>query len=112
VLGILFLAHLLDSFDRWLLPGVLQPLSEEMELTEAQAGWLATVMLVSFAVWSPIAGYLADRLRRPRMLAVGMAVWSLATVSTGLARSYNQIQLARVLVGVGSGGPARKTTLT
>ena len=30
-----------------------------------------------------------------------MAVWSLATVSTGLARSYNQIQMARVLVGVG-----------
>ena len=101
VLGILFLAHLLESFDRWLLPAVLQPLSEEMELTEDQTGWLATVMIVSFAVWSPIAGYLADRLRRPRLLAVGMAVWSLATVSTGLARSYNQIQMARVLVGVG-----------
>jgi MFS transporter, Spinster family, sphingosine-1-phosphate transporter len=100
-LGILFLSHLLDSFDRWLLPAVLQPLSQEMELTEDQTGWLATVMLVSFAVWSPIAGYLADRFRRPRLLAVGMAVWSLATVSTGLARSYNQIQMARVLVGVG-----------
>lgn len=100
-LGILFLAHLLESFDRWLLPVVLQPLSQEMELTEAQAGWLATVMLLSFAVWSPIAGYIADRLRRPRLLAVGLAVWSLATVSTGLARSYNQLQMARVLVGVG-----------
>jgi MFS family permease len=102
VLGILFLAHLLDSFDRWLLPAVLQPLSQEMELTEAQAGWLATVMLISFAVWSPIVGYLADRFRRPRLLAVGMAVWSLATVSSGLARSYNQIQIARALVGVGA----------
>src|SRR4029077_13546036 len=45
--------------------------------------------------------YLADRLRRPRLLAVGIAVWSLATVGTGLARSYNQIQVARVLVGIG-----------
>jgi MFS family permease len=101
VLGILFLAHLLESFDRWLLPAVLQPLSEEMELTEDQTGWLATVMIVGFAVWSPIAGYLVDRLRRPRLLAMGIAVWSLATVSTGLARSYDQLQLARVLVGVG-----------
>jgi MFS family permease len=92
---------LLDAFDRWLLPAVLAPLSQELEMTENQAGWLTTVLLVSFAIWSPVAGYLADRLRRPRLLAVGIAVWSLATVGTGLASSYNQIQLARVLVGIG-----------
>jgi MFS family permease len=98
---VLFLSHLLDSFDRWMLPAVLRPVSDELELTDTQAGWLATLLLVSFALWSPVVGYLADRLRRPRLLAVGIAVWSLATVGTGLARSYDQLQLARVLVGIG-----------
>ncbi len=101
VFVILFLAHLLDSLDRWLLPAILRPVSEELELTDTQAGWLATVLLLGFAIWSPVVGYLADRLRRPRLLAVGIAVWSLATVGTGLARTYQEIQLARLLVGIG-----------
>jgi MFS family permease len=100
--GVLFLVHLLDSFDRWLLPAVLRSVSLELELTDAQAGWLATVLLISFAVWAPIVGYVADRLGRPRLLAVGIAVWSLATVGTGLARSYQQLQMARALVGIGA----------
>jgi len=101
VFAVLFLVHLLESLDRWLLPAVLRPVSEELELTNAQAGWLATVLLISYALWGPFVGYMADRLRRPRLMAVGIAVWSLATVGTGLARSYNEMQLARALVGIG-----------
>ena len=101
VFGILFLVHLLESVDRWLLPAVLRPVSEELGLTDAQAGWLATVLLISHAVWAPIVGYFADRLRRPRLMAIGIAVWGLATVGTGLARSYTETQMARGLVGIG-----------
>ena len=59
------------------------------------------MLLLGLAAASPPIGYLADRVRRPRLLAVGFAIWSLATVSTGMARSYDQIQVARALVGVG-----------
>jgi MFS family permease len=97
----LFVAHLLDSLDRWLLYAILRPVSHELGLTNTQAGGLATVLLLGFALWSPFVGYLADRLRRPRLLALGIALWSLATVGTGLARSYQEIQLARLLVGIG-----------
>ena len=68
----------------------LRPVSEELQLTDVQAGWLATVLLASYAVWGPLVGYLAYGSRRPRLMAVGIAVWSLATVGTGLARSYNE----------------------
>jgi MFS family permease len=109
--GVLFLGFLLDTVDRWLLPAVLRPLSRELELSEEEASRLATVLLVSYALWCPIVGYLADRLRRPRLLAVGVAVWSLATVGTGLAQSFDQLQLARVLVGIG-GATFEVTALT
>jgi MFS family permease len=102
VFALLFLAHFLDSLDRSLLPALLPPVSQELELKDTEAGWLATVLLLAFALWSPFVGYLADRLRRPRLLALGIAVWSLATVGTGLARTYQEIQLARALVGVGA----------
>ena len=102
VLLLFFAMHVLDLVDRWLLAAVLPQISEELNLTALQAGWLSTVLLLGLAAASLPIGYLADRLRRRRLLATGFAVWSMATVATGLARSYDQIQLARALVGVGS----------
>jgi predicted MFS family arabinose efflux permease len=100
-LALFFAMNLLDSVDQWLLTAVLPQVSLELRLSEIQAGWLSTVLLLGLAVMCPPIGYLADRLRRPRLLAMGFAVWSLATVGTGLARNYDQIQVARALVGVG-----------
>ena len=93
--------NLFDSIDRWLLAAVLPGVRSELDLSETQAGWLSTVVLLGLALASPLIGYLVDRLKRPRLLAVGFALWSLATVSTGLARTYDQMQMARGLVGVG-----------
>jgi len=93
--------HLLDSVDRWLLASVLRQVSDELEIAETEAGWLSTVLLLAFAISCPVIGYLADRMRRARLLAVGFAIWSLATVATGLASSFEQLEAARALVGVG-----------
>ena len=75
--------HVLDWIDRWLLAAVLPQISEELNLSELQAGWLSTVLLLGLAAASLPVGYLADRLRRPRLLGIGFAIWSLATVATG-----------------------------
>jgi MFS transporter, Spinster family, sphingosine-1-phosphate transporter len=101
VLALFFAMNMLDSIDHWLLTAVLIPVRDELKLSEAQSGWLSTVLLLGFAAASLPVGYLADRLRRPRLLAMGFAVWSVATIATGLARSYDEIQIARALVGVG-----------
>jgi len=101
VLLLVFGMQLLDSVDRWLLASVLRQMSEELEIAETEAGWLSTVLLLAFAMSCPVVGYLADRMRRPRLLAIGFAVWSLATVATGLASSFEQLEVARSLVGMG-----------
>ena len=92
---------LFDSVDRWLLAAVLPKVRSELDLSESQTGWLSTVALLGLAVASPLVGYFVDRIKRPRLLAIGFAIWSLATSSTALARTYDQMQAARVLVGVG-----------
>ena len=93
--------NLLDSVDRWLLSAGSCPKYAQNNLSETQAGWLSTVLLLGLALASPPIRYLVDRLKRPRLLAIGFALWSLATISTALARSNDQMQAARVLVGVG-----------
>ena len=101
VVVLLFVMNLFNSVDGWLLRSQLREIRAALRLTASQAGWLSTVLLLGVAVASPPIGYLADRVRRPRLLAVGFAIWSLATVSTGMAQGYEQIQVARALVGVG-----------
>ena len=99
---LLFVMHLLDSVDRWLLAAVLPQMSQELRLDSSQAGWLSTALLLGFALACPPIGYLADRISRPRLLALGLTIWSLATVATGLATNYEQLQAARVLTGAGA----------
>jgi predicted MFS family arabinose efflux permease len=93
--------NLFDSVDRWLLAALLPKVRSELDLSDGQAGWLSTVTLLGLALASPFIGYLVDRTKRPRLLAIGFAIWSLATISTALARTNDQMQAARALVGVG-----------
>ena len=93
--------NLFDSIDRWLLAALLPKVRSELDLSESQAGWLSTVTLLGLALASPLIGYLVDRIKRPRLLAIGFAIWSLATISTALVRTFVQMQAARALVGVG-----------
>ncbi len=50
---------------------------------------------------SPIFGTLGDRGGRPRLIAAGVAVWSLATALGGFARGFVSLFIARSTVGVG-----------
>jgi MFS transporter, Spinster family, sphingosine-1-phosphate transporter len=93
--------NLFDSIDRWLLAALLPKVRLELDLSESQAGWLSTVTVLGLAITSPLVGYFVDRIKRPRLLAIGFAVWSLATISTALVRTFDQMQAARALVGVG-----------
>ena len=63
VVLLFFAMHLLDSVDRWLLAAVLPQVSDELNLSETQAGWLSTVLLLGLAAASLPVGYLADRLQ-------------------------------------------------
>jgi MFS family permease len=98
---VLFAMNLLDYIDRWVLAAVLPQIKADFHLGNTQAGWLATLFLISYSVVSPIMGWAGDRVRRTWLLGLGVGVWSLATVGTGFARDYGHLQLARSFLGIG-----------
>jgi predicted MFS family arabinose efflux permease len=100
-LGFLFLAQLLGSFDLWLFEASILPIGRELDLVDDQAAWLLKLSLIAAAVWAPALGFFADRMRRPRLAALAIATASLATIVTGMAASFDQLQAARALVGIG-----------
>jgi MFS transporter, Spinster family, sphingosine-1-phosphate transporter len=48
-------------------------------------------------------GFLADRISRKMILSLGVGVWSLATMFTGLARGFVALLGIRALLGIGEG---------
>lgn len=99
--AVLFTMNLLDYTDRWILTAVLPQLQKELKFDDYHAGWLSTYFLISYSIVGPIMGYAGDRIKRTRLLAIGVGLWSLATLCTGLATTYNQLALARSFLGVG-----------
>ena len=99
--GILFAMHLLDYTDRWILAAVVKHIQADFQLDNAGAGLFNTYFLISYSLISPLMGWAGDRFRRNRLLVLGVGLWSLATVGTGLARNPNEVALARALLGIG-----------
>jgi MFS family permease len=57
--------------------------------------------MVVYMIAAPVFGAWGDRGSRTRPIAIGVAVWSIATVLSGLARNYPQLFASRALVGIG-----------
>jgi predicted MFS family arabinose efflux permease len=103
--GLLTLTTFMSYTDRMLLPALLQPIKREFALSDTQLGLLGgfAFAIVYAVVGIPIAR-LADRRSRRTILACTLIVWSLMTATCGLARSFGQLALARIGVGVGEAG--------
>src|SRR5215472_15183209 len=100
-LTIVTLLNLLNYIDRYILAAVLPRMQTELSLSNSQAGLLATAFLVTYFLTSPFFGALGDRLSRTRLMALGVAAWSIATAVTGFMRSFVQLMVARSFVGIG-----------
>jgi MFS family permease len=104
VLALLTALNLLNYLDRFVVSAVLERIKSELSLSGWWAGNLFTVFLIGYFATSPVFGAWADRVGpggRKRLIALGIAIRSLATVASGLSRTVGALIAARALVGVG-----------
>src|SRR5512140_994531 len=101
ILALLTALNLLNYLDRLVVSAVLPKVRDELHLSNFVAGSLATVFLLGYFVTSPIFGALADKGARKGLIALGVAVWSVATFASGLAGGAASLVGARAMVGVG-----------
>ena len=93
--------NLFNYLDRFILASVLTPMKEDLHLSDGEMGHLATMFMIGYFVTSPFFGYLGDRLKRKWLIAVGVLIWSIATMNTGLAATFSAMIFWRILVGLG-----------
>jgi len=94
----------LDAMDVQMYAVVVPTLIALWGMTKGQAGLVGTVALIVSSIGGWIAGILADRYGRVRVLQITILWFSLFTFLSGLTNSYNQLLIARALQGLGFGG--------
>jgi MFS family permease len=100
--AILALAHLSAFTDRYLVSLVAPALKADLALSDFQLGLLqGTAFVLIYAVGALASGPLIERRRKLPIVAACVALWSLATVACGLARSFAELFAARLLLGLG-----------
>ena len=99
---LLTIAYVFSFVDRYILGLLLQPIKEDLQLTDFQIGLLlGPAFAIFYATMGLPLGWLADRSRRTWIVGAGVALWSLATAASGLAKSFFHLFIARMAVGVG-----------
>lgn len=98
----LILTAALCTMDRMILSLVVDPVRQDLGLSETQIGLLQGL---SFSLMYSLAGIplglMADRIARGKLLAFAVLIWSFGTFLCGFASSFEFFFLARMLVGTG-----------
>src|SRR5262249_60893024 len=102
VLGVLVLVYVFNFLDRQILSILAERMRADLGVSDAELGFLyGTAFAIFYALFGIPLGRLADVWDRRLLIALGLAVWSLMTVLSGLARSFPELALARIGVGIG-----------
>ena len=94
----------LDAMDVQLYAVAMPTLIGVLAMSRAQAGMLATSALILSSAGGWMAGMLADRIGRVKVLQITILWFSVFTFLSGFANSYEQLLVLRSLQGLGFGG--------
>lgn len=90
-----------DYMSRQVLNAVFPLLKNEWLLSDSQLGLLSGIVALMVGLLTLPLSLMADRFGRVKSLAIMATLWSLATLGCALAENYEQMFIARFMVGVG-----------
>ena len=95
-------AYIFSFIDRQILALMIEPIKADLHITDTQFSLLHGLAFSLFYAFMglPLA-YIADRFSRPKLIAIGVVFWSVATVACGLSKNFIHLFLSRIGVGVG-----------
>jgi MFS family permease len=95
---------ILDAMDVQMFSFAIPAIIAAFAITNADAGLIGTVTLLTSAFGGWFAGALSDRFGRVRTLQITIAWFAVFTLMCGFAQNYTQLFVFRALMGLGFGG--------
>ena len=99
-----FLGHAVDVFDFMIYTFLIPTLLLQWSMSKSEAGAIVTYTLIASLVGAIVAGVLADRYGRVRVLKWTIVVFAGATFAAGFTNSPTQLAICRAIQGLGFGG--------
>ena len=99
-----FLLALLLYVDRICISVAKDPISESLDLSDKQMGWILAAFSLGYAFFQTPSGILADRFGPRKVLAAIVTIWSGFTALTGAAWNFISLLTVRFLFGAGEAG--------
>jgi MFS family permease len=97
----LTVGYIFSFVDRYILGLLIEPIKAELDLSDRSIGWLLSAFTLVYGFMGIFMGWLVDRGKRLWIVSIGVALWSVATVATGMAKNFVQLFTARMGVGIG-----------
>ena len=102
----LFLLYMFDYIDREIVSSLIPFLKADLGISDTQAGSLASAVYWSIVVFTFPVSILIDRWSRKRSVGIMVMLWSMATGAAIFIKTFPQLFLTRLGVGVGEAGYA------
>lgn len=103
ILALCFITVAMDGFDTAIIGFIASDLVQEWGVQKSDLGPVMSAALVGLAVGALVAGPLADRVGRKKVLILSIVVFGGFSLLTAAATSLNQLALLRFLTGLGLG---------
>lgn len=100
----LFGISFLNFLDRYVLTGAANVIAKELGFRLDGIGFVTSAFLIVYTIAVLPLGIWADRAKRKNIVALCVAVWSIATALTALAGSFLALFLSRMALGIGEAG--------
>ena len=100
ILFYLWIAFALNYIDRQMVYSMFPALERDLAFSAVALGWVGTVFLWSYTPILPLAGLLADRYKRNKIIFWSLLLWSVATIGCGLSQSPAIFLFWRVVMGL------------
>jgi MFS family permease len=94
-------AVFINYVDRGNLATAAPLIKDELRLSASQLGVLISAFSWTYVAATPLAGWLSERIGAHRAMTLGLMIWSVATLVTGLAAQFEMLLALRLVLGLG-----------
>jgi predicted MFS family arabinose efflux permease len=100
LVALMWFAYFLNYCDRQAVFSMFPSLKADLNMSDAQLGYVGAMFLWVYAFGCPVSGYLGDRFSKRLLVVLSLVVWSLVTIGTGLVTSGLMLLAMRAAMGI------------